>query len=590
VSDTALHELGLLGDGCGSALVRADGTIEWCCLPRFDSGSCFGALLDGEQGGFCSVELDGRDPERGAARYADGSLVHVVDLAGGAGRVRVEDALAPGEQRLARVVHGLSGRCDVVMRIVARFDYGQTRPWLHRHDEHRAWIVGGDDALIVSTDGTIVRCGDHELQVHARVGTGERLQVSIASCRPEDAATLTADARCTAASDIRDALIWTRHWWADADAGTDDAAVVRSALTLKALVYERTGAVVAAPTTSLTEALDGGRTWDYRYAWVRDATWTSRALAALGITGVGDAFSAFVMRASAGHADDMQVVYGVGGERRLHEHEVSLAGWRGVGPVRVGNAAEQQIQRDEAGEILQQCRYRHERGHRFDDDEWRFITRVLDRVARHWHEPDRGFWELRGEPRQFVYSKAACFAALDAGLAIAAAQRPQASTAGWHEAREAARETVLDAGFEVERGVFRQAVGRPDLDAIALLLPHTGVVEWTDPRMHSTADVLADALGEDGLLRRYDTVDGLPGREGCFLACSFWLAECLAHQGRLDAAARVFKRTMETASPLGLFSEEYDTRAGVAVGNYPQALTHLAHVSAAVALGRHRSD
>lgn len=584
-----IHAYALLSDCRGAALVSREASVDWCCLPRFDHGSCFAALLDEERGGSCSISAADGPLSATAQRYEPDTLILATDLAGAGGSVRVRDALVPEREppRLIRVIECIDGGVDVVVRIAPRFDYGSVRPWLRMQDEHTATVIGGDDALLVRTDGTLSRASDHELVVRAPLRAGERLQLTLALQTPTGASG-SAPAE-DAASAVQDAEE-TERWWRDIAAGYGpialrDPAVLRSALVLRALVYEPTGALVAAPTTSLPESPDGHRGWDYRYSWVRDATFAARALAKLGAPEVADRLSAFIMRSAAGHADELQVVYGVGGERRLPEQELHhLRGPLAARPVRIGNGAESQVQRDEGGEILQQCWHRHRRGHRFDADEWRFVRRVVDHVAAHWRRPDRGFWEWRGEPRHFLESKASCASALWCGIQIATEQGQEADVTRWEDERAQAGALVLDEGFDAAQGSFVQALGHPQLDATALLLPHSGVVAWADPRMVSTADVLAQRLGEDGLLRRYEGDDGLPGREGCFLACSFWLAECLAHQRRGPEAAAIFDRTLRTASPLGLFSEEHDAVSGRPLGNYPQALTHLAHVNAALAI------
>jgi GH15 family glucan-1,4-alpha-glucosidase len=344
--------------------------------------------------------------------------------------------------------------------------------------------------------------------------------------------------------------------------------------------------MVAAPTTSLPEGHHGERAWDYRYSWIRDSVMASRSLAELGYDDEADAFRRFIERSAAGTAADLQVFYGVGGERRAVPQTVGgLRGYDGA-EVSIGNGAATQLQLDAFGHLLGQSWRAHERGQSPDADLWRFLADCVDAAARGWERADNGIWEWPGDGRPFVYSKVMCWLACDRGLRLAEDCGLEAPVERWSEARDAIRAAVDAHGYDPGRGTFLQAFGLPDLDAAVLRLPSTGFLAYDDPRMLSTADVLADALDDGGLLRRYDGDDGLPGREGAFLACTFWLVECLAGQGRRDEARGWFDRAAATANDLGLFSEEYDAGERRMLGNYPQALTHLAHIEAALALTR----
>jgi len=330
-----------------------------------------------------------------------------------------------------------------------------------------------------------------------------------------------------------------------------------------------------------------GRTWDYRYSWVRDSVFTVRSLAELGFPDEADACRRFIQRASAGHADELRIAYGIGGERRIPEHELeSLRGWRGIGPVRVGNDAGAQRQHDVLGQVLDLAWHWHERGNTPDDDLWRFVSALVERAAREWRLPDRGLWEWRAEPRHFTHSKVMCWVALDRGIRLAQDVGRDAPVERWRAARAELRDEIEARGYDARQGVFTQCFDDLGLDAALLRLGIVGFLEPGDERMMRTADAIVAQLGERGLVRRYDADDGQPGREGAFLPCAFWLVQCLAEQGRVDEAREAFERALQTRNDLGLFSEEYDVRAGEPLGNMPQALTHLSHVLAAMALER----
>jgi GH15 family glucan-1,4-alpha-glucosidase len=344
--------------------------------------------------------------------------------------------------------------------------------------------------------------------------------------------------------------------------------------------------VAAAPTTSLPEVPGGGMNWDYRYAWIRDSFFSVRSLAEVGFEAEADRFRRFIERSAAGSAESLQLMYGLGGERRLTEEKLDyLEGYRGARPVRVGNAAAGQLQLDMYGELLELSWRWHRRGNSPDDDYWRFLLELVDAAAERWSEPDQGIWEMRGDPQHFVHSKVMCWASLDKGLRLAEECMRKAPERRWKKARGEIREAVEDEGYDEDRGVFTQTFGGKDLDAALLLLPRMAFIDYSDGRMLRTTDAIREDLDDDGLLKRYRSEDT---REGAFLACSFWLAECLAHQGRTEDAGAVFDRTLATANDLDLYSEEYDTEARELLGNFPQGLTHLSHISAAVALAGHQ--
>jgi GH15 family glucan-1,4-alpha-glucosidase len=588
-----IGDYAFLGDCHSGALVSSDGSVDWLCLPRLDSGSYFGRLLDRERGGWCAITAT--DPAaRGSRRYVDGTLVLQTETTVPGGRVRVTDCLtmrSGGARRpyrqLLRTVDGLQGAVDLRVEVVPRFDYGQVRPWIRRAG--RTWqALGGDDGLVVEGDVPLAPSGLHDLVADVRVHAGQRLRLSLRHVRPAVLDGSGARPPLPAELDRRleQTVAWWRGWSARAERlGPDQAAVVRSATVLKALTQATTGAIAAAATTSLPEAPGGSRNWDYRASWVRDSVFALRSLAELGYTAEADGFRRFIQRSAAGSAEELQIMYGLGGERRLVEVTLDdLEGYGGARPVRIGNAAARQHQHDAYGELLDLAWAWHRQGRSPDADTWRFLVELVNQAAERWTTPDRGIWELRGRPLHLVHSKVMCWVALDRGLRLAADLGFAAPVSSWTATRDAIRTAVERHGYDPRRGVYTQAFDRPELDAALLLLPSVGFVAWDDPRMLRTVDAVRRDLEVDGLLLRYRASDGLEGTEGAFVACTFWLAECLARQGRNAPARAAFTRASATANDLGLFAEEFEPGAGTLLGNFPQALTHLSHIAAAVAL------
>jgi GH15 family glucan-1,4-alpha-glucosidase len=593
-----IADYALIGDGRSAALVSRAGSIDWCCMPRIDHGSCFGRILGWDHGGHCAITCPAGDV-RATRRYVAGTLVLETTFESRTGQARLWDCFTLGDGRgrggrLLRIVEAVRGQMEFELTVAPRFDYGDLAPWLRAHERGVFSATGGDDALLISSDAPLA-ADKHELHVRFAVSAGERVRTAIAFVLP--ALIDEAPPRPPAPSELDGALQRTidrwRRWSSQGRFdGPQQASVMRSAIVLKALANPDTGAIAAAPTTSLPEAPGGRLNWDYRFSWIRDSAFSARSLSELGYHAEADAFRRFVERSAAGSTDGLQIMYGIGGARRLQEVCVDgLEGYRGAGPVRVGNAAAKQIQLDVYGELVNLAWRWHERGHSPDDDYWRFLLDVVDAAAAHWRHRDRGVWEIRGEPRHFVHSKAMCWCALDRGIALAEDAGRPAPLERWRRARDTVRATIERDGYDERRGVFVQAFGGRQLDAALLLLPGIGFVAWDDERMVRTADAIRDDLEVDGLLLRYRPEGRLQGerhaaREGAFLACSFWLAECLARQGRSGEAQAVFDRSAACANDLGLFSEEYDTAAGEMLGNFPQGLTHLAHISAAAALQR----
>jgi GH15 family glucan-1,4-alpha-glucosidase len=492
--------------------------------------------------------------------------------------------------QILRVLEGVRGTMGFEVRVAPRFDYGSLKPWLRCHDERLFSAIGGDEGLVIDGDIELAMVDRHELRARVEVRPGERFRLSLQHVSP---ATLDYDPPQPSDSRALDQrLKYTLDWWSEwskkiAYDGKNRAAVVRSALALKALTNAPTGAIAAAITTSLPEWVGGVRNWDYRYSWIRDSIFTVRSLGDLGASTEADAFRRFMERCAAGSVDDLQILYGLGGERRrwLNEWEIDwLEGYRGSRPVRVGNRAAGQVQHDTYGYLLDLAWRWARRGNVPDEDYWAFLVAAVNRAAGIWREPDHGIWEVRSEPRHFVHSKAACWEALDHGARLATQFGLEAPHEDWAAAARELRRVIETEGYDAERGVFVQAFGSRNLDAALLLLPRTGFVAWDDERMVRTAEAIRDELSVDGFVWRYRDPDGLPGEEGAFLPCSFWLAECLARGGRREAALEVFEAAAATANDLGLFSEEFDPASGEMLGNFPQGLTHLSFIAAAIAL------
>jgi GH15 family glucan-1,4-alpha-glucosidase len=592
-----IGDYGMIGDCHSAALVSSGGSIDWCCLPRYDSGSTFGRLLDHDRGGYCSIAPAAGEQVASSREYLDSTLVLATTFALPSGDVRILDLFLvterprPGWQReILRVVEGRRGVVELDVRVAPRFDYGEVRPWIRRHSHHMHSAIGGNDGLLVWCEQELEEDPRHELAARVRVSAGDRLRLLLRYSPPELVGDDPPEPEPSSLDrDLDRAIRWWRRWGQTIrlEGGAEPGAR-RSGYVLKAMAHRPTGAIAAAPTTSLPEVIGGVRNYDYRFAWVRDSSFSSRAFAELGCVEEADAFRAFIMRSAAGHADDLQVVYGVGGERRLHVGELSgVRGYRGSAPVRVGNAAAGQRQLDAYGELVNLTWRWHRRGHSPDDDDWRFLASLIDHAAESWRLPDCGIWEWPGKPDHFVHSKVLCWSTLDRGIRLAEECMRQAPIRRWKRARDELRREIERRGYDRRRGVYVQAFDRKMMDAALLLLPTVEFVDWRDERMvRTTAAIREELHAGEGLLYRYRRRDGLPGQEGAFLCCSFWLAECLAHQGELVDAQEVFDAAVTSSNDLGLFSEQVNPRTRELLGNFPQGLTHLAHISAALALAQ----
>jgi GH15 family glucan-1,4-alpha-glucosidase len=590
-----LSSYALIGNGYTAALVSDSASIDWCCMPRVDSASVFGRLLDWDRGGYCTLEpvAEGYDS---SPDYLEGTLVHVTTFYAEGGEARLYDCLAvtkPGANepaaQLIRVVEGVRGSMEFLLTVRPRFDYGEVEPWIKHHGPKVWSATGGNDSIMVTGDVELELLERHDLQAKLALRAGDRRRIAITYYPPEQVEAGVHDDLGPEAIDARlqETIDWWREWSGKLKVqGTYAPEVKRSAMVLKALVHPSTGAVVAAPTTSLPESIGHPRNWDYRYSWIRDAQFTVRSLTELGATEEADAFRSFVERSAAGSAQSLQIMYGVGGERRLTEIELGMDGYRGTKPVRIGNAASEQMQLDVFGYLLDLTWRWHQRGRSPDDDYWRFLVSLVDTAAQRWDQPDRGLWEMRGEPQHFVHSKAMCWAALDRGIRLAESCLRQAPLDRWKATRDDIREAIETRGYDEQAGSYMQAFGSSNFDASVLLLPSVDYLPYDHPRMVSTTDAIRRELSDGGLIRRYRADDGLGGKEGVFLACTFWLVECLAHQGRVEDARQLFDAAAATCNHLGLFSEEYDVGSRRALGNFPQGLTHLSHIAASVALVR----
>ncbi|HMB52054.1 MAG TPA: glycoside hydrolase family 15 protein [Thermoanaerobaculia bacterium] len=602
-----IADYALLSDLHSVALVSRRGSIDWCCMPRMDSPSLFGRLLDWGKGGH--FVLRPAVPFEVERRYLDVSLVLETVFTTDSGRVRLLDAVAMREggrekplRQLLRVVEGVEGEVEMVAEIAPRFGYGDVRPWLRRHGDGCCTALGGDAGLIVSGDVDLDVSDGCDLSARFRVATGERQRLSLQFERPHRLHPELPDGLAPSQGEMDEVFERTLDWWREWSAHhgwSGDPRVLTSAAVIKGLIHAPTGAIAAAATTSLPETMGGERNWDYRYSWIRDSAFALEALDELGFHAEAHGFRHFIERTTAGDESEVQPLYGLGGEHFLPEIELAhLEGYRGSRPVRIGNGAFDQVQLDTHGELLELAWRSTLRGGPPDEVYWRFLRDLVDSVCERWKEPDRGFWEVRDGDHHFTHSKVTCWGALDRGLRVAEHCGLDAPVERWRAARDELGAAIETHGYDAERGTFvRELLGglpggvapRNEVDAALLLLPRHGFVTHDDPRMLRTVDrILAELADHDGRILRYRAADGLEGDEGCFLACTFWLVGCMARQGdeRRAEAQRIFDQTAALANDLGLFAEEYDAGLGEMLGNFPQGLSHYSFITAAVALER----
>ena len=582
-----IEDYAVVGDTQTAGLIGKDGSVDWLCFPRFDSGAMFAALLGTEEHGRWLIAPAG-DVRAVRRRYRGDSLVLETEFDTDEGTVRLVDFMPPrGEAPdLVRIVEGVRGRVRMRMQLRYRFDYGHVVPWVYRQDGDVVAVAGPDAAWL----RTPVVTEHRDRTVHADFSVG-----------PGDSAPFVLTWRASHLPpprplDPHAELTGTEEYWREWMSscrydGEWQEAVVRSLLTLKALTYAPTGGIVAAVTTSLPEQLGGVRNWDYRFCWLRDATITLQALLYSGFEDEAAAWRTWLLRAIAGDPAEMQIMYGVAGERRLEEFVADwLPGYDG-NPVRIGNAAAEQFQLDVYGEVMDALHQARVAGLKQDDPSWALQAHLVSFVEEHWVDPDEGIWEVRGGPRQFTHSKLMAWVAADRAVKAVERFGLPGPAARWRALREDIRRDILTRGYDADRETFTQYYGSRELDAALLMVPLVGFLPPDDPRVRGTVAAIEDDLLQDGFVQRYtqvpgDTVDGLPAGEGAFLACTFWLADNYALQGRHDEARDVFERLLALRNDVGLLSEEYDPKAGRLVGNFPQAFSHVPLIDTARTLSR----
>jgi GH15 family glucan-1,4-alpha-glucosidase len=589
-----IEDYALLGDLQTAALVDRSGSIDWLCFPRFDSDACFAALLGTPDNGRWLL-APATSPATCTRRYLHDTLVLETTWHAEDGSVaRILDFMPPRGKApdIVRIVEGVKGSVHMRSELTVRFDYGLVVPWVRKrtHEENTRVALAGPNALCFRTPAQ-TRGEDYRTISEFAVDEGERIPFVLTWFPSNEDVPETIDPE--------QALAETESFWrewsdmCDCELPPEWATIVRrSLIVLKALTYEPTGGIVAAATTSLPEWIGSVRNWDYRYCWLRDATLTLLALLQGNHVEEAAAWRRWLLRAIAGDPADIQIMYGVGGERRLTELELPwLDGYEGSRPVRIGNAASEQLQLDVYGEVIDALYQARVRGIGVDPQAWRIQLAMLDHLAEAWRDPDEGIWEIRGERRHFTHSKVMTWVAFDRAVRTVEQQGLDGPEDRWRELRDEIFAEVCERGFDEELGSFTQSYGSKELDASLLLLPLVGFLPATDPRIGGTIEAIERELLQDGLVLRYRTqeagVDGLPPGEGVFLPCSFWLANCYELLGRHEEALALFERLAGLANDLGLLSEEYDPEAKRFLGNFPQAFTHLTLVGTAFNVAPH---
>jgi len=582
-----IEDYALIGDCHTAALVGLDASIDWLCLPRFDAEACFAALLGTPEHGRWQLAPAGKI-HAARRRYRGETLVLETEFQTDDGIVCVIDCMPPRTEHaeLVRLVEGRRGQVRMRMELVIRFVYGSIVPWVHRVS-NGIEAIAGPDRLRLETPAPL-RGEKFTTVSDFTVSEGETIPFVLSWSPSHEPAP-----RC---SDAAKAVARAERWWTDwarrcADESPWREAVVRSLVTLKALTYAPTGGIVAAPTTSLPEQLGGRRNWDYRYCWLRDSTFTLDALLLSGYHEEARAWRAWLLRAIAGKPSQFQIMYGLAGERLLHEFEIPwLPGYEGSKPVRVGNAAFEQLQLDVYGEVLDAMHQARRAGLAPEETGWRLERAMASYLETGWRKPDEGIWEVRGPRRHFTHSKVMAWVGLDRAIKAVEVFGLEGPIDRWRAVRDAVHAEICQESFDPDLGAFVQSYGAKLLDASLLMMPLVGFLPATDPRIRGTVAAIHKHLTtEDGFVARYASgpnVDGLPPGEGAFLACSFWLADNLALQGRQAEAEQLFERLLEVRNDVGLLSEEFDPNARRLVGNFPQAFSHVALINTAQNLSR----
>lgn len=577
-----IEDYALIGDCETAALVARNGSIDWLCWPRFDSGACFAALLgSSENGRWLIAPLDA--PHTTRRHYQGDTLVLETDFEASEGAATLVDfmPLRDDASNVVRIVFGKRGRVRMRTELVVRFDYGSLIPWVTRRDTETMLAICGPDMVVLRTP-VALRGEDMKTVGEFTVSAGEKIPFVLgyraSHCAPPD--------RLDPFQALEETASFWRTWARRfPGAGRWSEAVRRSLITLKALTYRPTGGIVAAPTTSLPERPGGTRNWDYRYCWLRDATFSLLAMMNGGYYEEATAWRGWLRRAVAGDPAQVQIMYGLGGERRLPEWEVRwLDGYEGSRPVRIGNAAAAQLQLDIYGEVMDALYHARAGGLAENELDWDLQLELLRHLEAIWREPDEGIWEVRGGRQHFTYSKVMAWVAFDRSIKTAQQFGLTGPVERWRDVRREIHDEVCRSAFNSELGAFVQSYGSAALDASVLLMPLVGFLPPSDPRVRGTVAAIEKRLMPGGLVLRYDTgsgVDGLAGDEGAFLACSFWLADNLLLLGRRNDARRLFERLLDLGNDVGLLAEEYDPAGKRLLGNFPQALSHIALVNTA---------
>jgi GH15 family glucan-1,4-alpha-glucosidase len=576
-----IEDYALIGDLETAALVGRDGSIDWLCLPRFDSGACFAALLGKPEHGRWLLAPSG-DVRTVSRRYRPGTLVLETTFETDAGSVLLTDFMPvrTEEPVLVRTVRGLRGQVPLRSEVIFRLDYGSIVPWV-RHTRDGLRAIAGPDALLLQA-GVELHGKDMTTVAEFTVSEGQEIPFVLRWNRSY----VKPPPGIDPAQSLRETDRWWREWSVRCGyQGPWREQVLRSLITLKALTYAPTGGIVAAATTSLPEQLGGVRNWDYRYCWLRDATFTLFALMGAGYKEEAREWRQWLLRAVAGKPSDLQILYSLDGSRRLDEWEVDwLPGYENSRPVHVGNAASGQFQLDVYGEVLDALYQAHRRGLKSDRDDWQLQRAVLDFLESAWEQPDDGIWEVRGGRREFTHSKMMAWVAFDRAVKTVEQFGTDGPVERWRKLRDTIHEQVCREGYSSRLGAFVESYGSDRLDASLLMMPLVGFLPAHDPRVQGTVAAIEKHLMHDGFVQRYATdpkVDGLPPGEGAFLPCTFWLADNYALLGREDEGKRLYERLLGLCNDVGLLSEEYDPKAGRLVGNFPQAFTHVGLVNTA---------